>query len=48
VPRLKAYEAAGFRHLQVRIGSRELPSDDDLLLEQACALRDAVGLTGCA
>lgn len=46
MPRLKSYEAAGFRYLQVRIGARELLLDDALLREHASALRECVGLTG--
>jgi sugar phosphate isomerase/epimerase len=44
-PRLKAYEAAGFRYLQVRIPSRELLSDDELLLVHASTLRESLRLT---
>jgi sugar phosphate isomerase/epimerase len=48
VPRLKSYEAAGFRHLQVLVGARELLCDERLLVTHANALRDSVGLTGLA
>jgi sugar phosphate isomerase/epimerase len=48
VPRLKSYEAAGFRHLQVSIASRELLCDQRLLLTHAGALRESIRLTGLA
>jgi sugar phosphate isomerase/epimerase len=44
--RLKSYEAAGFSYLQVRIPSRELLSDEELLLAHATTLRDSLRLTG--
>jgi sugar phosphate isomerase/epimerase len=46
VPRLKSYEAAGFRHLQFSVVARELLRDDRLIEAHASALGDAVGLTG--
>jgi sugar phosphate isomerase/epimerase len=45
-PRLKSYEAAGFRYLQVRMPPRALLSTDELVLAHASALRDALRLTG--
>jgi sugar phosphate isomerase/epimerase len=45
-PRLKSYEAAGFSYLQVRIPSRELLSDEELLLAHATTLRESLRLTG--
>jgi sugar phosphate isomerase/epimerase len=45
-PRLKSYEAAGFSHVQVRIGARRLLSDDALVQAHAGALRDQLELTG--
>jgi sugar phosphate isomerase/epimerase len=45
-PRLKSYEAAGFRHLQVRMPPRSLLADRQLLVTHASALRDALRLTG--
>jgi sugar phosphate isomerase/epimerase len=45
-PRLKSYEAAGFSYLQVRIPSRELLSDTQLLHVHATSLRASLRLTG--
>ena len=45
-PRLKGWEAAGFGHVQITIGARELLSDPDLLEAHAGALRDSLHLTG--
>jgi sugar phosphate isomerase/epimerase len=45
-PRLKSYEAAGFRYLQVRMPARALLADPRLLLAHATALRDSLRLTG--
>lgn len=44
--RLKSYEAAGFSHVQVRIGSRRLLSETAMLQAHARALRDQLELTG--
>jgi len=46
VARLKSYEAAGFRYLQMRIPARELLSDQILLSTHATMLRESIGLTG--
>jgi sugar phosphate isomerase/epimerase len=45
-PRLKSFEAAGFRHLQVRMPPRALLADGDLVLAHATALRANLRLTG--
>jgi sugar phosphate isomerase/epimerase len=45
-PRLKSYEAAGFRHLQVRMPPRLVLSDHDLLTVHATTLRERLALTG--
>ncbi len=45
-PRLKSYEAAGFSHVQVRIGARGLLSDAALVQAHAGALRGQLELTG--
>ena len=45
-PRLKSYEAAGFSHVQVRIGPRHLLSDARGLHTHARALREQLDLTG--
>ena len=44
--RLKAYEAAGFSHVQVRMPPRQVLDDPPRLAEHATALREAVSLTG--
>jgi sugar phosphate isomerase/epimerase len=45
-PRLKAYEAAGFALIQVRMPERSLLADQQAVLAHATALRDALSLTG--
>jgi sugar phosphate isomerase/epimerase len=45
-PRLKAYEAAGFQHLQVRMPPRAVLVDSELVLAHATALRENLRLTG--
>jgi sugar phosphate isomerase/epimerase len=45
-PRLKSFEAAGFAHVQVRVPSRSLLSDRDLIVAHASALRESLTLTG--
>jgi sugar phosphate isomerase/epimerase len=45
-PRLKAYEAAGFTFLQVRMPERSLLADEQAVVAHATALRDALSLTG--
>jgi sugar phosphate isomerase/epimerase len=44
--RLKSYEAAGFRHLQVRMPARGLLSDHALLTAHASRLRERLAFTG--
>jgi len=45
-PRLKAYAAAGFELLQVRMPSRQLLADQSAVETHATALRDVLRLTG--
>jgi sugar phosphate isomerase/epimerase len=45
-PRMKAYEAAGFAFLQVRMPERSLLMDEPAVVAHATALRDALSLTG--
>lgn len=45
-PRLKSYEAAGFRHLQVRMPPRVVLGDHELLSAHAKMLRERLALTG--
>jgi sugar phosphate isomerase/epimerase len=44
-PRLKSYEAAGFRYVQVSLPRRELLADSELVKAHAGALRDRLNLT---
>jgi sugar phosphate isomerase/epimerase len=46
VPRLKAYEAAGFSHVQVRMPPRSVLGDPSALGAHARGLREMVDLTG--
>jgi sugar phosphate isomerase/epimerase len=45
-PRMKAYEAAGFAFLQVRMPERSLLVEEQAVVAHASALRDALSLTG--
>jgi sugar phosphate isomerase/epimerase len=45
-PRMKAYEAAGFAFLQVRMPQRSLLADEQAVVAHATALREALSLTG--
>jgi sugar phosphate isomerase/epimerase len=45
-PRLKAYEAAGFSHVQVRMPPREMLDELSIVTAHAGALREVVALTG--
>lgn len=44
-PRLKSYEAAGFRHLQMRMPPRRLLAEREFVLAHANGLRDSLRLT---